>query len=423
MNKPIIEVQNISKSYIIGHRLGYKTLRDSVSGLFSRALKPNKDKINATKEEFWALRDINFTIDQGERIGIIGRNGAGKSTLLKILSQITSPTTGQVTLRGRVASLLEVGTGFHPELSGRENVFLNGTILGMKQSEIRSKFDEIVGFAEIEQFIDTPVKRYSSGMYVRLAFAVAAHLEPEILIVDEVLAVGDTKFQKKCLGKMEEVGKDGRTVIFVSHNMSAINQLCTKTILIERGRLVEFGITSDVVSKFISEDTINVNQVHFTEKTFRHGDGEYLFDYIKLHNGQGQETNKFSIGQDIILTIKFHPIRRAFQGGLRLGVDIITSDGLSLANCIDADSGFSANDFQDVSEITIKYTDVRLYPGTYTFGLWIGPENASATYDHIQSAISFEIIDGGRLTTRSLPRHNGLLFLTPQWSGRMISSQ
>lgn len=204
-----------------------------------------------THEEFWALKDVSFDIQQGDRVGIIGRNGAGKSTLLKILSRITEPTSGKVSIKGRVASLLEVGTGFHPELSGRENIFLNGAILGMSKAEIKKKFDEIVAFAEVEKFLDTPVKRYSSGMYVRLAFAVAAHLEPEILIVDEVLAVGDAQFQKKCLGKMEEVGKEGRTVLFVSHNMSAIQNLCTKAIWLERGHLHREGDVTEQITSYL----------------------------------------------------------------------------------------------------------------------------------------------------------------------------
>lgn len=237
--QPIISVQGLGKSYTIRHegQTHYRSLREEIFKLPGRLLK----KSTARREEFWALRDVNFDIMPGERVGIIGRNGAGKSTLLKLLSRITVPTTGRITLRGRVASLLEVGTGFHPELTGRENIFLNGAILGMSRAEVRRKFDEIVDFAGVEKFLDTPVKRYSSGMYVRLAFAVAAHLEPEILIVDEVLAVGDAEFQKKCLGKMEEVGREGRTVLFVSHNMTMIKYLCNKAMLIENGHLSEYS--------------------------------------------------------------------------------------------------------------------------------------------------------------------------------------
>ena len=243
----IIKVDNIAKKYLIGHQQtkGDLTLRETIAqnaaNLTNRLLHPFKASSGqplvdfSNTEEFWALKGVSFDVSQGDRVGIIGRNGAGKSTLLKILSRITEPTTGQITIDGRVSSLLEVGTGFHPELTGRENIFLNGAVLGMPKTEIKRKFDEIVAFAEVEKFIDTPVKRYSSGMYVRLAFAVAAHLEPEILIVDEVLAVGDSVFQQKCIDKMLEVSGQGRTILFVSHNLSAIKALCTEAILLKHG--------------------------------------------------------------------------------------------------------------------------------------------------------------------------------------------
>jgi lipopolysaccharide transport system ATP-binding protein len=255
---PVIAVENLSKKYIIGHQKQerYTALRDVLANGTKRFIyklthpfaAPENDPAH---EEFWALKDISFDIKQGDRVGIIGRNGAGKSTLLKIMSRITEPTSGKISIKGRIASLLEVGTGFHPELTGRENVFLNGAILGMSKAEIKNNFDEIVAFAEVEKFLDTPVKHYSSGMYVRLAFAVAAHLEPEILIVDEVLAVGDAQFQKKCMGKMEEVSKEGRTVIFVSHNLGAVGALCTKGILLENGQIAAEGKASDVIEQYI----------------------------------------------------------------------------------------------------------------------------------------------------------------------------
>ena len=253
MSSPIIQVENLCKDYVISHQGGtenYQTLRDTVSSWF----KKSKIKNHASSrglEIFHALKDVSFEVQQGEVLGIIGRNGAGKSTLLKILSRITEPTHGKVRLRGRVASLLEVGTGFHGELTGRENIFLNGAILGMSRTEIRAKFDEIVDFSGVEKFLDTPVKRYSSGMYVRLAFAVAAHLEPEILIVDEVLAVGDQQFQDKCLGRMRHVAGSGRTVLFVSHNLKSVEQLCNRAIRLEAGRLVNFGTASAVVADYI----------------------------------------------------------------------------------------------------------------------------------------------------------------------------
>lgn len=261
---PAIKVENLSKSYLVGHNSSqgekYTALRDVVSRNVRNLARKTRDMLTGRQivqgdevEEFWALRDINFEIQQGDRVGIIGRNGAGKSTLLKILSRITEPTRGRVTIHGRVASLLEVGTGFHPELTGRENIYLNGAILGMSRKEIQRKFDEIVDFAEVEKFLDTPVKRYSSGMYVRLAFAVAAHLEPEILVVDEVLAVGDAQFQKKCLGKMNEIGKTGRTVLFVSHNLGAIETLCSSSVYLKQGEIIDAGSTTAVVEHYISD--------------------------------------------------------------------------------------------------------------------------------------------------------------------------
>lgn len=260
MNKPIIEIKDIGKKYHITHQRGsYVALRDVLANILKNPFKFAKTKAKQavgleTKEEFWALRNISLDINKGDIVGIIGRNGAGKSTLLKILTGITPPAEGEIVMRGRVASLLEVGTGFHPELTGRENIFLNGAILGMTKKEIVRKFDEIVAFSGVEKFLDTPVKYYSSGMYVRLAFSVAAHMEPDILLVDEVLAVGDAEFQKKCLGKMEEVTKsEGRTILFVSHNMAAIQRLCPKTIWLEKGKVREFGNTEEVINHYLDD--------------------------------------------------------------------------------------------------------------------------------------------------------------------------
>ena len=275
MSNPVIKVENLGKKYIIQHQYsaGYSTLRDTLvtttKSIVNNIIHPRAAGKTNT-EEFWALKNVNFTINEGDSLGIIGRNGAGKSTLLKILSRITEPTTGRIKLKGRIASLLEVGTGFHPELSGRENIFLNGAILGMSKIEIKQKFDEIVAFSEVEKFLDTPVKRYSSGMYVRLAFAVAAHLEPEILIVDEVLAVGDTAFQQKCLGKMEEVGQSGRTVIFVSHNMATVKQLCNKACLLANGTLLDIGEPGKMIASYM-ENTVGSRKL----------DGQRNYQHIK----------------------------------------------------------------------------------------------------------------------------------------------
>ena len=250
MNKTIIRVKNLSKQYRIGKSESYKTLRDVIANTFSAPFQKNKP---LPQNYIWALKNVSFEVKRGEVVGIIGKNGAGKSTLLKILSRITEPTGGSVRISGRVASLLEVGTGFHSELTGRENIYLNGAILGMEKSEINRKFDEIVNFAEIEKFLDTPVKHYSSGMYMRLAFAVAAHLEPEILLVDEVLAVGDIEFQKKCLGRMGEVASQGRTVLFVSHNMNAISTLVNRCIYLKKGAIAAIGNKDKVISKYLEE--------------------------------------------------------------------------------------------------------------------------------------------------------------------------
>ena len=256
---PVIKAENLGKRYRIGQRKKepYDTFRNMIVDSARRGIHRLTGSIETSKaEEFWALKDVSFEVNEGQRLGIIGRNGAGKSTLLKILSRITEPTEGRITMRGRVGSLLEVGTGFHPELTGRENVFLNGAVLGMSHKEIKKKFDEIVAFAEVEKFLETPVKRYSSGMYVRLAFAVAAHLEPEILIVDEVLAVGDASFQKKCLGKMDEFGRSGRTLLFVSHSMSSITQLCSRCALLQGGRLVFLGEPVEAARQYVATNEL-----------------------------------------------------------------------------------------------------------------------------------------------------------------------
>ncbi|HUF03561.1 MAG TPA: ABC transporter ATP-binding protein [Aridibacter sp.] len=272
--RPIIKIENIGKQYRIGgpKREPYATLRESIVEKASAPLRALRRQSDSEDELFWALRHIDLEVEQGEAVGIIGRNGAGKSTLLKILSRITEPTEGRVDLYGRIGSLLEVGTGFHPELTGRENIFLNGAILGMRREEIKRKFDEIVDFAGIEKFLETPVKRYSSGMYVRLAFAVAANLEPEILVVDEVLAVGDAEFQKKCLGKMSDVASHGRTVLFVSHNMAAVKSLCGRTVLLDNGEVTASGGTDEVISAYLSGAGGVENFIDFGDCGFIHED-------------------------------------------------------------------------------------------------------------------------------------------------------
>lgn len=306
--KPIIEIKNIGKHYnIIHQRGGYVTLREAIMNVLGSPVKYLKNRVKKAvglevKEEFWALKNINLEIKRGEVIGIIGPNGSGKSTLLKILSQITPPTTGEITLRGNVGSLLEVGTGFHGELSGRENIFLNGAILGMPKKEIAAKFDKIVEFAGVEQFLDTPVKYYSSGMYVRLAFSVAAHMEPDILIVDEVLAVGDAEFQKKCLGKMDEITKqDGRTILFVSHNMAAIEQLCTRCVLLKKGEVVTVGNTHEVIKQYIQ----NMQSSHAASLTFKEDPKkEFQMLSLQIKNAKGEVTRNFTCDEDIFIELE-----------------------------------------------------------------------------------------------------------------------
>lgn len=308
----VIKAEDLGKKYILRHQKQerYTSLREemtrSVKKWGQRVFTPFAATRESapTHEEFWALQNVFFEIKQGDRVGIIGRNGAGKSTLLKILSRITEPTTGRISIKGRVASLLEVGTGFHPELTGRENIYLNGAILGMSKVEIKKKFDAIVDFAEVEKFLDTPVKRYSSGMYVRLAFAVAAHLEPEILVVDEVLAVGDMQFQKKCLGKMDEVGKD-RTVLFVSHQMPMIASLCNKTILLHQGNVLQYGPTATVIQRYYSSGLTSTGEVDFTKSTKKIGDDTAHILAARLLNRQGQVVTDINIDQDIIIEMEY----------------------------------------------------------------------------------------------------------------------
>jgi ABC-type polysaccharide/polyol phosphate transport system ATPase subunit len=366
----------------------------------------------------WALKDIDFEVKRGEVLGIIGRNGAGKSTLLKILSRTTGPTTGTVKMKGRIASLLEVGTGFHGELSGRENIYLNGAIMGLRKNEIKSKLDEIIDFAGVEKYIDTPVKRYSSGMYVRLAFGVAAHLEPDIMIVDEVLAVGDAEFQKKALGKMKDVSeKDGRTVLFVSHSMAAVNKLCTTALLMWNGKIDKIGATDKIISEYLNRDGTTQAYVLLVDvRENRSGNKKVIFLEVFLTSVGRHEFNRiFSIGESIQVSFKMKFINPN-ESFVKTSLELKTSDGFRVANMIDSDSGFQiSSDNSDSSYYTVILHDVRFYPGTYYLSLYAGDMSSTEAYDYIVDCISFEIIDGGKLTNRTLPRNAGLLFLTPQW--------
>ena len=347
MMSVVIKVENLSKKYILSHQgqEKYTALRDvltnSVKRIGQKILSPfthhssqgsnspfTLHPSQGSQEEFYALRDVSFEIKQGDRVGIIGRNGAGKSTLLKILSRITEPTSGRIEITGRVASLLEVGTGFHPELTGRENIFLNGAILGMGREEIRRKFDEIVDFAEVERFLDTPVKRYSSGMYVRLAFAVAAHLEPEILIVDEVLAVGDAQFQKKCLGKMEEVGKEGRTVIFVSHNMTALKSLCSRAIWLNAWQVMDDGETDKVVTNYLQNGLSNVHKQTWDDVATAPGNEKVRFHRVELVPELSDSESEITILTPLRLEFEFWNL--SDKHDLNFSLHLFNSEGMCI---------------------------------------------------------------------------------------------
>ncbi|MBU7587110.1 MAG: ABC transporter ATP-binding protein [Nostoc sp. TH1S01] len=333
MSETSIRVESLGKKYILTHQdegLKYKALRDVVTSkiksISKQIFKADDKNTHRNGEEFWALKDISFEIKQGDRVGIIGRNGAGKSTLLKVLSRITEPSKGKITIKGRVASLLEVGTGFHPELTGRENIYLNGAILGMSKAEIKRKFDEIVDFAEVEKFLDTPVKRYSSGMYVRLAFAVAAHLEPEILIVDEVLAVGDIHFQKKCLGKMEDVGKEGRTVLFVSHQMATVENLCSQGIVLSAGSVKFIGNTKSAINLYLRDLEAQTKSVNVVDLK-RSGSGDIRITNFSLEDIYGNPLMSAASGEDLVLVFHYEVTVNKFIQNATVGFSIHTFSG------------------------------------------------------------------------------------------------
>ena len=394
--KPIIEIKNISKKYNITHqRGGYIALRDVLMGIIKSPFSFLKTKARQVvgfekKEEFWALKDISFNVNRGEVVGIIGANGAGKSTLLKILSQITPPTEGEIILRGRVGSLLEVGTGFHPELTGRENIFLNGAILGMKKREIAKKFDEIVEFAGIGKFLDTPVKYYSSGMYVRLAFSVAAHMEPDILIIDEVLAVGDAEFQKKCLGKMSEITKkEGRTILFVSHNLEAIRKMCSHCILLDKGKIAFKGNTEDTLAVYDKSDMkLGINKGGNRKNPSRRGSGTLSFTDIKILDSDDNERNIFNVNE----TVKFKMSYVVFEEmrGLHANVCLFSSKTRELLTDMrhEIKSGTLTKNETGTTIVEVKLTAIR--PGQYSLYFWLGDEAATKQ----GTPVNYDIVDG-----------------------------
>ncbi|MFH1387086.1 MAG: ABC transporter ATP-binding protein [bacterium] len=414
MSKPIIEIESISKLYRLGI-IGATTLRDSLERRWNRLLGRarlktklgasglliEKDHPQAGTEPntFWALKEVSFSVKKGEVVGIIGKNGAGKSTLLKILSRITEPTSGQAVLRGRTASLLEVGTGFHGELSGRENIYLNGAMLGMRKLEVARKFDEIVDFSGVEEFIDTPVKRYSSGMYVRLAFAVAAHLDPEILIVDEVLAVGDFEFQKKCLGKMGEVANQGRTVLIVSHNMASVMNLCRRTILLEKGKVISIGPTAKVVEEYMKEEH-SKSEMIWSNPTTAPGNKNVRLHAVRILSHQGESVSNVDIQKDFFIEHCFWNFREGAK--LMSSFHLLDNNGTIVFATGNLPSASLAPDqwYGKPSPIGLFRSTCRipgnfLNEGTYYISSYVTPFNSVKAEAFVKNAISFGVIDTG----------------------------
>jgi lipopolysaccharide transport system ATP-binding protein len=418
MSDPAIIVENVRKRYLIGYqRPKSDGIRNVVEDAIRKPLKWLREagvSAKQSKQEFWALNGISFNVPKGDIVGIIGRNGAGKSTLLKVLSRITEPTSGRIELDGRVASLLEVGTGFHPELTGRENIFLNGAILGMGRAEIHKKFDEIVEFSEIAQFLDTPVKRYSSGMYVRLAFAVAAHLEPEILIVDEVLAVGDAQFQQKCLGKMGEVAKEGvRTVLFVSHQMAAIANLCRSCVVLSKGTVAYHGPTENAIRRYLDASTATTHDSNMME--YRASWAKPYITSASILNADGSAQQTFPLGSDFIIEIAYNASELPRLKRPVMGV-VLKHSVFGPAAAVNMRMTGSVVE-RDAASGTIRcrLPAVPFVQGNYSVDLWLG--DGMTDVDMLEGYLNFSIEATDIYGTGQPPFANmGLIYLQPQWS-------
>jgi len=410
MPEPIIRVENLSKKFVIAHEAQerYKSLRDVITNRIKGLVKKGEKRYSSSSEEFLALDDINFNVYSGDRLGIIGRNGAGKSTMLKILSRITEPSSGRVTIKGRVSSLLEVGTGFHPELTGRENIFLNGAILGMSRAEIRSKFDEIVDFAEVEKFLDTPVKRYSSGMYVRLAFAVAAYLEPDILIVDEVLSVGDAQFQKKCLGKMEDVSKNqGRTVLFVSHQMGTIAQLCDKSILLKKGKIISIGQTNKVIENYINSQSNTTEGNKFLGGT---SGQDFYFKEVYSINAEGQTKQDFGFDEEIAFLGKIKMNRTPYN--LKIGITLQNIQGYYISTSI---YELENKDFKSEDLVfKISFPSNLIAPNSYYIRIALFNDNQ--VFEIVENICNVRVIDTGTELSKYEGINYGSIILKTNWT-------
>jgi lipopolysaccharide transport system ATP-binding protein len=415
---PAITVEKLGKRYRVNHqvnRFAYRTLRDSLTELAGAPFRRWRNNgLEGKAEEFWALQNVSFEIEPGEVVGIIGRNGAGKSTLLKILSQITKPTTGRATFRGRVGSLLEVGTGFHPELTGRENIFLNGGILGMSRREITANFDDIVAFAEIEKFLDTPVKRYSSGMYVRLAFAVAAHLRPEILIVDEVLSVGDAAFQKKCLGKMGEVSKSGRTVLVVSHNMATVLHLCQRVVVLDQGKLVFVGPSDKAIGYYMKiSDASGGGEVVLSRHPNRRPFSRHFFRNVRFLNGQGKTTDEFLCGDGMTIELEVDPTVIIPNFDIEIQFEDPLGTNLFAVGPFFSDSG--PLEVTNQRRLLCHLDHLPLVPGQYCISIDASP-HCGESVDHIDQMAWFKIIENDYFGTGRLPEPSqGRYLLRSKW--------
>lgn len=420
-SKIVLKVENLSKQYRLG-QVGTGTISHDLNRFISR-IRGKEDpflkvgvknsRSNYLQGEYvWALDDISFELKQGEVLGIIGKNGSGKSTLLKILSQITSPTIGNIYVKGRISSLLEVGTGFHPELTGLENIYLNGAILGMSKSEISMKLDEIVEFSGCAAYLNTPVKRYSSGMVVRLGFAVAAHLESEILVVDEVLAVGDQEFQAKCIGKMKSISSSGRTVLFVSHNMQSVQNLCQTGLWIDEGSVAFHGPVGDAITSYLKTGE---EQKHFsqdlTEFKGRLGSGNVQFNRIDLFVNNNP-SNKLVIGDELKFKIKLRGYEKV---RFKMSIHIFRFDDTTVTNVENVDGNFFFEPFIGEQEVEINLGKIMFFPDSYKVSLWIGEIASEEVFDYCRYCCQFEVTHGSLIVQRSIPKNSGIIYLDTNW--------
>jgi len=412
MTVPSIRVENLGKLYQIGERDSYRTLRDTIMRSFQRSLRKSEEHI-------WALRDVSFDVCEGEVVGCIGGNGAGKSTLLKLLSRITEPTEGSFELRGRVSSLLDIGVGFHPELTGRENIFLSGAILGMKKREITKKFTEIVEFSELERFIDTPIKHYSTGMWVRLGFAVAAHMEPEILLVDEVLSAGDAAFQKKCLGKIDEATGQGRTVLMVSHNLKAITNLCERCLWIDQGRIIRNGSTQEVIEAYLESTQPQRTTGKIESDMHENPSADALFRQVTIVNGSDQHVTKILFGETLRIMIQFEVIKPVSELRIAVGLER-HQDGITVAMVHNNDDPTSSLHNLQPGMYSLRVeTKIPLSPGGYSINLEVKPGpgilRAGRNWDVVRRAIDFNVEEFTKQGA-GVPSVDGVIRPSSKWA-------